>query len=38
VVVTGRSWLRSGLEMMLIGLGEAAITYGIGPLRAPFLG
>lgn len=38
VVVTGRSWLHSGLEMMLIGLGEAAITYGIGLLVAPFLG
>ncbi len=38
VVVTGRSWLRSGLEMMLIGLGEAAITYGIGILVAPLLG
>jgi len=38
VVVTGRSWLRSGLEMMLIGLGEAAITYGIGLLVAPLLG
>jgi VIT1/CCC1 family predicted Fe2+/Mn2+ transporter len=38
VVVTGRSWLRSGLEMMLIGLGEAAVTYGIGLLVAPLLG
>ena len=38
VIVTGRSWLRSGLEMMLIGLGEAAITYGIGLLVAPLLG
>ncbi len=38
VVVTGRSWWRSGLEMMLIGLGEAAITYGIGLLVAPALG
>jgi VIT1/CCC1 family predicted Fe2+/Mn2+ transporter/rubrerythrin len=38
VVVTGRSWLKSGLEMMLIGLGEAAITYGIGLLVAPLLG
>jgi VIT1/CCC1 family predicted Fe2+/Mn2+ transporter len=28
----------SGLEMMLIGLGEAAITYGIGLLVAPALG
>jgi vacuolar iron transporter family protein len=38
VVVTGRSWLKSGLEMMLIGLGEAAVTYGIGLLIAPLLG
>ena len=35
VVVTGRSWWRSGLEMMVIGLGEAAITYGIGLLISP---
>jgi VIT1/CCC1 family predicted Fe2+/Mn2+ transporter/rubrerythrin len=38
VVVTGRSWWKSGLEMMVIGLGEAAITYGIGILVAPLLG
>jgi VIT1/CCC1 family predicted Fe2+/Mn2+ transporter/rubrerythrin len=38
VIVTGRTWWRSGLEMMLIGLGEAAITYGIGLLVAPLLG
>ena len=38
VVVTGRSWWKSGLEMMVIGLGEAAITYGIGLLVAPLLG
>lgn len=38
VVVTGRSWWKSGLEMMLIGLGEAAITYGIGLLVAPLIG
>jgi VIT1/CCC1 family predicted Fe2+/Mn2+ transporter/rubrerythrin len=38
VIVTGRSWLKSGLEMMLIGLGEAAITYGIGLLISPVLG
>ena len=38
VVVTGRRWWRSGLEMMLIGLGEAAITYGIGLLVAPMIG
>jgi VIT1/CCC1 family predicted Fe2+/Mn2+ transporter len=38
VIVTGRSWWKSGLEMMVIGLGEAAITYGIGLLVAPLLG
>ncbi len=38
VVVTGRVWWKSGLEMMLIGLGEAAITYGIGLLVAPLMG
>jgi VIT1/CCC1 family predicted Fe2+/Mn2+ transporter/rubrerythrin len=38
VVVTGRSWWKSGMEMMLIGLGEAGITYGIGILIAPLLG
>jgi VIT1/CCC1 family predicted Fe2+/Mn2+ transporter len=38
VIVTGRRWWMSGLEMMLIGLGEAAITYGIGLLVAPALG
>jgi vacuolar iron transporter family protein len=38
VIVTGRSWWRSGLEMMVIGLGEAAITYGIGLLISPLLG
>lgn len=38
VVVTGRVWWKSGLEMMLIGLGEAAVTYGIGLLVAPLMG
>ena len=38
VVVTGRSWWKSGMEMMVIGLGEAAITYSIGLLVAPLLG
>lgn len=37
VVVTGRSWVKSGTEMMLIGLGEAAITYAIGLLVSPAL-
>lgn len=37
VIVTGRSWLRSGTEMTLVGLGEAAITYMIGILLSPVL-
>ena len=35
VLVTGRSWLKSGTEMTLVGLGEAAITYAIGLLVSP---
>jgi VIT1/CCC1 family predicted Fe2+/Mn2+ transporter/rubrerythrin len=38
VVVTGRSWWKSGMEMMVIGLAEAAITYGIGLLVSPLMG
>jgi len=38
VVITGRSWLKSGTEMTLIGIGEAAITYGIGLLVSPAIG
>lgn len=30
VLVTGRGWFRSGLEMLLIGLGVGLITYFIG--------
>lgn len=30
VIVTGRSWWKSGLEMTVVGLGEATITYIIG--------
>lgn len=37
VIVTGRSWLKSGMEMTLIGLGEAAVTYAIGLLISPML-
>ena len=37
VIVTGRSWLKSGTEMTLVGLGEAVLTYGIGLLIAPAL-
>lgn len=36
-VVTGLSPWRSGLEMMVVGLGEALITYGIGLLLSPAL-
>lgn len=38
VVVTKRRWWKSGLEMMIIGLGEAAITFGIGLMVAPLVG
>ncbi|HTO94360.1 MAG TPA: VIT1/CCC1 transporter family protein [Bacteroidota bacterium] len=38
VLVTGRSWVRSGTEMTLIGLGEAGATYFIGIAVAPLLG
>ncbi len=38
VVVTGRSWWKSGRERMVIGLGEAAVTYGIGLAVSPLLG
>lgn len=38
VLVTGRSWLRSGTEMTLIGVGEAAATYLIGLLVSPLIG
>ncbi|HMK39843.1 MAG TPA: VIT1/CCC1 transporter family protein [Bacteroidota bacterium] len=38
VLVTGRSWLRSGSEMTLIGLGEAGATYLLGILISPFVG
>jgi vacuolar iron transporter family protein len=37
VLVTGRSWLKSGTEMTVVGLGEAIITYAIGLLIAPLL-
>jgi len=38
VLVTGRSWLKSGTEMTIVGLGEALVTYAIGLLIAPMLG
>jgi VIT1/CCC1 family predicted Fe2+/Mn2+ transporter/rubrerythrin len=38
VLVTGRSWLKSGMEMTLVGLGAAAITYALGLLIAPVIG
>jgi vacuolar iron transporter family protein len=37
VLVTGRSWLKSGMEMTIVGLGEAAITYAIGLLISPMI-
>ena len=38
VIVTGRSWWKSGLEMTVVGLGEATITYVIGLLIASVVG
>jgi predicted membrane protein (TIGR00267 family) len=38
VFVTGRSWLKSGIEMTLVGLGAAAITYALGLFIAPAIG
>jgi VIT1/CCC1 family predicted Fe2+/Mn2+ transporter len=38
VIVTGRSWLRSGTEMTIVGLGEAIVTYVIGLLISPVIG
>ncbi len=38
VLVTGRSWVKSGTEMTLIGLGEAAVTYVLGLLISPMIG
>lgn len=32
VIVTGRNWIRSGLEMLLIGLGVGVLTYYVGTL------
>ena len=37
VIVTGRSWLKSGAEMTVVGVGEALVTYMIGLLIAPAL-
>ncbi len=38
VIVTGRSWIKSGTEMTLIGVGEAAVTYLLGLLVSPVIG
>ena len=38
VIVTGRSWWKSGAEMTVVGLGEAIVTYIIGVLVAPMVG
>ena len=37
VIVTGRSWLKSGAEMTVVGVGEAVVTYVVGLLIAPVL-
>jgi predicted membrane protein (TIGR00267 family) len=33
--VTGRSWISSGIEMTVVGIIEATITYGLGILFSP---
>jgi len=33
-IITTRSWWRSGLESMAIGIAAAAVTYGAGVLFA----
>ncbi len=38
VIVTGRSWWKSGAEMTVVGLGEAIITYILGVLISPVVG
>jgi VIT1/CCC1 family predicted Fe2+/Mn2+ transporter len=38
VIVTGRSWWKSGTEMTVVGVGEALITYAIGVLISPAIG
>ncbi len=38
VIVTGRSWWKSGTEMTVVGLGEAIVTYIIGVLISPMIG
>lgn len=35
VIVTGRSWWKSGIEMTVVGLGEAVLTYVIGVFISP---
>ncbi|MBI3913179.1 MAG: VIT1/CCC1 transporter family protein [Chloroflexi bacterium] len=38
VIVNGRSWVKIGTEMTLVGLAAAIITYVIGVLIAPVVG
>ena len=38
VIVTGRSWWKSGMEMTVVGLGEATLTYIIGLMIAAKVG
>jgi len=37
VIVTGRTWWKSGTEMTVVGLGEAVVTYCIGLLIRPVM-
>ena len=34
--VTGRSWIKSGGEMTIVGAVEGVVTYGIGVLISPY--
>lgn len=36
--VTQRGWVRSGLEMLVVGAGAAAVAYGVGALIARVTG
>lgn len=37
-LVTARGWLRSGMEMLLVGAAAAAVAYGVGALVAALVG
>ena len=37
-LVTGRSWLKSGMEMTMVGIIEAVLAYGIGQVLGAHVG